>query len=82
MGFTGNAPAGVGIEQARSENQTCLDINECLSPEDNLCDPNAECINLKVFRLFVSFNTLLSENVLILTLSLNVVMLKIWNFKM
>ena len=27
--FTGNAPAGVGTEQARSENQTCLGINEC-----------------------------------------------------
>ena len=54
MGFTGNAPAGVGIEQARSENQTCLDIDECLNPEDNLCDPNAECINLKVLKFFVS----------------------------
>ena len=71
MGFTENAPAGVGIEQARSESQTCLDINECLNPEDNLCDPNAECINLKVLYFFVLFNTLLSLNVLILIFFLN-----------
>ena len=52
MGFTGNAPAGVGLDQVRQENQTCVDKNECLKPEDNLCDPNAECINLKVSKYY------------------------------
>ena len=63
MGFTGNAPAGVGIEQARSEKQTCLDIDECLNPEDNLCDLNAECINLKVLKFFVSLRKCFDFNI-------------------
>lgn len=47
-GYSGNAPAGVGMLQAAQEAQFCRDVNECESTELNLCDPNSECINTPV----------------------------------
>ena len=47
-GFKGNAPSGIGLNNAQSAKQVCEDINECASRESNLCDPNSECINTLV----------------------------------
>jgi len=47
-GFQGNAPAGVGLADARKEKQVCNDIDECGSSVLNICDPNSECINTLV----------------------------------
>ena len=47
-GYSGNAPAGVGMSDAGKEEQYCVDVNECERDDLNLCDPNSQCINTPV----------------------------------
>ena len=46
-GYRGNAPSGVGLENARNSKQVCDEIDECKEGISS-CDPNALCINTNV----------------------------------
>ena len=46
-GYRGNAPSGVGLENALNSKQVCEEINECKEGISS-CDPNALCINTNV----------------------------------
>ncbi|KAK2566263.1 Cartilage oligomeric matrix protein [Acropora cervicornis] len=43
-GYRGNAPSGVGLENALNSKQVCDEIDECKEGISS-CDPNALCIN-------------------------------------
>ncbi|KAK2566269.1 Thrombospondin-4 [Acropora cervicornis] len=43
-GYRGNAPSGVGLENALNSKQVCDEIDECKEGISS-CDPNAVCIN-------------------------------------
>ena len=46
-GYRGNAPSGVGLEDAQNSKQACQEIDEC-TEGISTCDPNAQCINTNV----------------------------------
>lgn len=46
-GFRGNAPSGVGLEDAQNSKQVCEEIDECKEGISS-CDPNSQCINTNV----------------------------------
>ena len=46
-GYRGNAPSGVGLEDAQNSKQACQEIDECTEGISS-CDPNAQCINTNV----------------------------------
>lgn len=46
-GFRGNAPSGVGLEDAENSKQVCEEIDECKEGISS-CDPNSQCINTNV----------------------------------
>lgn len=48
-GFRGNAPSGVGLEDAQNSRQVCEEIDECKEGISS-CDPNSQCINTNVSR--------------------------------
>ncbi|XP_078366293.1 uncharacterized protein LOC144650486 [Oculina patagonica] len=43
-GYRGNAPSGVGLEDAQNAQQVCEEIDECKEGISS-CDPNSQCIN-------------------------------------
>ncbi|XP_022792613.1 uncharacterized protein LOC111331710 [Stylophora pistillata] len=43
-GYRGNAPSGVGLEDAQNSKQVCEEIDECKEGISS-CDPNSQCIN-------------------------------------
>ncbi|KAJ7372480.1 hypothetical protein OS493_018987 [Desmophyllum pertusum] len=43
-GYRGNAPSGVGLEDAQNSKQVCAEIDECKEGISS-CDPNSQCIN-------------------------------------
>ncbi|XP_040011234.1 thrombospondin-4a [Xiphias gladius] len=46
LGYTGPEINGVGVSYAKSQRQTCEDIDECLGPPDNGgCTANSHCYN-------------------------------------
>lgn len=54
-GYRGNAPSGVGLEDAQNSKQVCQEIDEC-KEGISTCDPNAQCINTNVsFVLFCRY---------------------------
>ena len=46
-GYSGNAPSGIGLEEAQNSTQKCVDIDEC-ALKMHSCDPNAACVNTLV----------------------------------
>ena len=54
-GYRGNAPSGVGLEDAQNSKQDCQEIDEC-KEGNSTCDPNAQCTNTNVsFYFFFLF---------------------------
>ncbi|CAH3017812.1 unnamed protein product [Porites evermanni] len=43
-GYRGNAPSGVGLDDAQNSKQDCQEIDEC-KEGNSTCDPNAQCTN-------------------------------------
>ena len=50
-GYRGNAPSGVGLEDAQNSKQECQEIDEC-KEGISTCDPNAQCTNTNVSFCF------------------------------
>lgn len=54
-GYRGNAPSGVGLEDAQNSKQVCAEIDECKEGISS-CDPNSQCINTNVSHLYTDYH--------------------------